>query len=188
MGRLLRQLNQTIKKQNIMVKKNSIKPALLVIDVQKISLNYIPETDIEPALVVINMYIERFRSHGCPIIRIYHHNPLLQGDWTEDFEFPESLKIQPGDPKIVKTRPDAFHKTELNEVLRKLGCNTLFVCGLSATGCALATWIGAFNFDYHAFLIKDALMSPKKAHTENIESMFDAVGPDVIKLVLENVG
>jgi hypothetical protein len=29
-------------------------------------------------------------------------------------------------------------------------------------------------------------MSPKKTHTENIEIMFDAVGPDVIKLALVN--
>lgn len=169
-----------------MTKKNSTKPALLVIDVQKISLKYIPENDIEPALNAINMNIEKFRSHGCPVIRIYHHNPQLQGGWTEDFEFPESLKVQPGDPKIVKTHPDAFHNTELNEVLKNMGCNTLFICGLSATGCALATWIGTFNYDYHAFLIKDALMSPKKTHTENIEIMFDAVGPDVIKLALVN--
>lgn len=168
-----------------MTKKNSTKPALLVIDVQKISLKYIPENDIEPALNVINMYIEKFRNRGCPVIRIYHHNPNIQGDWTEEFEFPESVKIQASDLKIVKTHPDAFHNTELNDVLRRLGCNTLFVCGLSATGCALATWIGAFNYDYHAFLMKDALMSPKKAHTENIEIMFDAVGPDVIKLILE---
>jgi nicotinamidase-related amidase len=122
-----------------------------VIDVQKISLKYIPENDIEPALNAINMNIEKFRNHDCPVIRIYHHNPQLQGDWTEDFEFPESVKIEASDPKIVKTRPDAFHNTELNDLLKRLGCNTLFVCGLSATGCALATWIGAFNYDIMLF-------------------------------------
>jgi len=62
----------------------------------------------------------------------------------------------------------------------------LFICGLSATGCALATWLGAFNHDYKAFLVKDALMSPDKDHTTNIEIMFDAVGYDVIQLILEN--
>ena len=170
-----------------MGQNNKIKPALLVIDIQNFSLKFIPDKDIEPALFKINMFIDLFRKHGFPIIRIYHLNEqhgLVQG--KEDFEFPKSVSIKPEDPMVIKTYPDSFNKTDLNKVLKEKGCNTLFICGLSATGCALATWLGAFNHDYKAFLVKDALLSPNKDHTTNIEIMFDAVGYDVIQLILEN--
>jgi len=170
-----------------MGQKNKINPALLVIDIQNFSLKFIPEKDIEPALFKINMFIDLFRKHDFPIIRIYHFNEqhgLVQG--REDFEFPKSVSIELEDPMVIKTYPDSFNKTDLDKVLKEKGCNTLFICGLSATGCALATWLGAFNHDYKAFLVKDALMSPDKDHTKNIEIMFDAVGYDVIQLILEN--
>jgi nicotinamidase-related amidase len=170
-----------------MGQKNKTKAALLVIDIQNFSLKFIPAKDIEPALFKINMFIDLFRKHDFPIIRIYHFNEqhgLVQG--KEDFEFPISVSIKPEDPMVIKTYPDSFNKTDLNKVLKEKGCNTLFICGLSATGCALATWLGAFNHDYKAFLVKDALMSPNKDQTTNIEIMFDAVGYDVIQLILEN--
>ncbi len=170
-----------------MGQKRKFKPALLVIDIQKFSLKFIPAGDIEPALFRINMIIDLFRKNDFPVIRIYHlseEHGLVQG--KEDFEFPDSVSIKPEDPMIIKTYPDSFNKTYLDNVLKENDCNTLFICGLSATGCALATWMGAFNHDYKAFLIKDALMSPNKEHTTNIEIMFDAVGYDVIKLILEN--
>ncbi|MBP1665900.1 MAG: Isochorismatase family, partial [Bacteroidetes bacterium] len=83
---------------------------------------------------------------------------------------------------------DGFNKTDLNKVLQEKGVNTVFMCGLSAVGCVLATWIGAQNNDYKAFMIKDALLSHDADYTNTIEAMFDAVGPDVITLVLENAG
>ena len=54
--------------------------------------------------------------------------------------------------------------------------------------CVLATWHGAQNNDYKAFLIKDAIMSHNEDYTNNVEEMFDAVGPDVVQLILETAG
>ena len=71
-------------------------------------------------------------------------------------------------------------------MLQEKGVNTVFMCGLSAVGCVLATWIGAQNNDYKAFMIKDALLSHDSDYTNAIEAMFDAVGPDIVTLVLEN--
>ena len=101
-----------------------------------------------------------------------------------------AFKAVPMEP--TRTRfsliPDGFNKTDLNKVLKEKECNTVFLCVLSAVGCVLATWIGAQNNDYKAFLIKDAIMSHNEDYTNNIEAMFDAVGPDVITLILENTG
>jgi nicotinamidase-related amidase len=167
--------------------KTQIKPALLVIDIQNAFLSNIPERDKEVAMANINSYIELFRRHGCPIIRIYHQSKEYNVEpGTEQYEFPASVLTKPDDPRVIKTYPDGFNKTDLDKVIREKGSNTLFLCGLSAVGCVLATWIGAFNHDYQAFLIKDAIMSHNSEYTNNIEVMFDAVSYDVVKLLLEN--
>ncbi|MCU0462780.1 MAG: isochorismatase family protein [Bacteroidales bacterium] len=169
--------------------KTQIKPALLVIDIQNAYLSGMAQKEKETAMLNINYYIQLFRSHDCPIIRIYHYSKQWgpeQG--TEQFEFPSSVLIKPDDPKVIKTYPDGFNKTELDKVLKEKGINTVFLCGLSSVGCVLATWIGAQNYDYKAFFIKDAIMSHNEEYTSNIETMFDAVSYDVISLVLENSG
>jgi len=167
--------------------KTPVKPALLVIDIQNAYLPMVPEREKEVAMYFINGLIELFRSHGYPIIRIYHLNKEdgPQPD-TEQFEFPASVLIKPEDPKIIKTYGDGFNKSDLDKVIREQGSNTLFLCGLSAVRCVLATWIGAQNHDYRAFLVKDAMMSHDAEYTNNVEDMFDAVSYDVVKLILEN--
>jgi nicotinamidase-related amidase len=170
-----------------MSKNDKIKPALLVIDIQNTFLKHIPANDKDGALAIINMYIEMFRNHDFPIIRIYHFNEEQEpAQGTHDFEFPESVLIKSEDPKVIKTYPDGFNKTDLDRVLKEKGCNTLFLCGLSAVGCVLSTLIGAFNHDYKAFLVKNAIMSHNIQYTTNIEIMFDSVGYNLIELLLEN--
>jgi nicotinamidase-related amidase len=167
--------------------KTPVKPALLVIDIQNAYLDIVPELEKKQAMHYINGLIDLFRSNGYPVIRIYHYSKEYgpeQG--TEQFEYPESVSIQPGDPKVIKTYPDGFNKTDLDKILREKGSNTLFLCGLSAVGCVLATWIGAQDHDYRAFIVKDAIMSHNSDFTNNVEEMFDAVSYDVVKLILEN--
>ncbi len=166
-----------------------VKPALLVIDIQNAFLGMIPEADKELALASINHYISMFRKHGFPVVLVYHKSDeygVLPG--SELFEFPESVQISPDDPKVIKTYPDGFAKTDLDKVLKDLGCNTLFLTGLSAVGCVLATYLGSFSYDYKAFMVKDAIMSHNSEYTNNIEVMFDAVNLDVVSLVLESAG
>lgn len=166
-----------------------VKPALLVIDIQNAFLPMVPDAERESAMANINYYISLFRAHGYPVILVYHHGQEYGvNPGTEIFEFPESVLIKPDDPRVIKTYGDGFNKTDLDKVLKDLGCNTLFLTGLSAVGCVLATHIGAMNHDYRAFLVKDAIMSHNSEYTENIEIMFEAVGSDVIKMVLETSG
>ena len=167
--------------------KTPVKPALLVIDIQNAYLDIVPELEKKQAMHYINGLIDLFRNNGYPVIRIYHYSKEYgpkQG--TEQFEYPESVLIRPEDPKVIKTYADGFNKTDLDKILREKGSNTLFLCGLSAVGCVLATWIGAQDHDYRAFIVKDAIMSHNSGFTNNVEVMFDAVSFDVVKLILEN--
>jgi nicotinamidase-related amidase len=167
--------------------KRGIKPALLIIDVQNRYLSMIQPRDKELAFFFINLLIELFRKHDRPVIRIYHNNEAEgQRADTEEFEYPASILIKPEDPRIIKAYSDSFNKSNLNELLKATGSNTLFLCGLSAVGCVPATRIGAMNNDYRAFIVKDAIMSHNSEYTKQVEAMFDAVSYDVVSLILEN--
>jgi nicotinamidase-related amidase len=168
--------------------KEPIKPALLVIDIQKAFMPMM-SSDKEMAMEYINALIDLFRKHGYPIIRVYHTSEqygVTPG--TEGFEYPETVKILPTDPKVLKTYADGFNKTDLDKVVKATGSNTLFLCGLSAVGCVLATWNGAQNFGYKAFMVKNAIISHNSEYTKNVEQMFDAVTYDVVQLIIENAG
>ena len=168
------------------IEKN-IKPALLIIDVQNKYLATIRPGDKELAIFFINLLIGLFRKHDFPIVRIYHNSKEYgPNPNTEEFEYPASILIKPEDTQIIKTYSDGFNKTNLREVLKEKGSNTLFLCGLSAVGCVLATKTGAQNNDYKAFIVKDAIMSHNSEYTKNVEAMFDAVSYDIIELILEN--
>jgi nicotinamidase-related amidase len=184
---LLIVFNQTFSQEKAGQTKTVAKPALLVIDIQNEFLKMVTDREKEVALTYINGLIDLFRENGFPVINIYHlseeYGPK-QG--TEAFEFPSSVVIKPDDPRVIKTYADGFNKTDLDKVIRQTGSNTLFLCGLSAVGCVLATWIGAQNHDYKAFLVKDALMSHNPDYTNQVEDMFDAVGYETVKLIVEN--
>jgi nicotinamidase-related amidase len=169
------------------VQKKELKPVLLVIDIQNQFLSMVPEREKEIALWMINASIRLFREHGFPVVRVYHTD-LKYGPKPDSkaFEFPESIKIKPDDLKITKNYPNAFKKTDLEKVLQKMGGNTLFLCGLSAVGCVLATYFGAMDLDYNVFMIKNALMSHNSTYTKSIEDIFDALGFTALKIMLEN--
>jgi nicotinamidase-related amidase len=166
--------------------KKQLKPVLLVIDIQNQYLPLMSEEDKKIALEMINGAIGLFRQHGCPIIRVYHTDP----QWgpkpdTEPFEFPSSINIEPDDPKIIKNYPSAFKKTELEKLLREKDCNTLYLCGLSAVGCVLATYHSAIDLDFNVFMIKDALMSHSSEYTNFIEEIKETVSLNTIRIMLE---
>lgn len=175
----------TLEKKNPTQK---MKPALLVIDIQNAFLPYISEEDKGIGMYMINAAIQLFRENGFPVIRVYHTDPK-EGPppGTEAFEFPEMVKIQSDDPKIIKNYPNAFKKTELEKWLREKGYNTVFLCGLSAVGCVLATYWDANDLDFNAFMIKDAIMSHNSTYTDFVEDICETVTYTALKLMLENV-
>ena len=163
-----------------------IKPALLVIDIQNKFLPIIEEREREIGIYFIKGYIEEFRKRGLPIICIHHSDPV-EGPFpgTPEFDFPDDIGITKDDARVIKTYGNGFNKTELDKVLKEKGVNTLFLCGLSSVGCVIATYFGAKDYDYKAFMLKDAIMSHNPEYTTQVETIFDAVGWDVVEILIE---
>lgn len=166
--------------------KFKIKPALLVIDIQNEYMKYMCEEDKKLSLEVVNGAISYFRHFKFPVVRIYHTD-LNWGPPQESdgFKFIEEIQIKEDDPMFVKNFGNSFKKTELDKYLKENNINTLFLCGLSATGCVLATYRGAEDMDYNVFMIKDALMSPKAEQTDMIQDICETVGWRTLALLLQ---
>jgi len=169
-------------------KKDSMKPALLVIDVQNCYLGMMSEEDTTLAMPRINYMIQLFRKAGLPVIGIYHDVPKEDPKpEDESFQFPKHLAVSSEDPKIIKNYGNAFRKTELAEQLKKLKCNTVFLCGLSAVGCVAATYFGSYDHDLNVFLIEDALISHNSKFTNYIEEIYDALSLSTVKFMVEQI-
>jgi nicotinamidase-related amidase len=164
-----------------------LKPALLVIDIQNAFLPLMEPKDRTQVTWTINGAISLFRFFHCPVICVHHTDPGYgPAVGTKDFDFPQDIEVKPDDPQIVKNYPNAFKKTGLEKLLRDQGVNAVFLCGLSATGCVLATYHGALDLDFDAFMIKGALMSPSIVQTGYVEAISETAGYETIRVMLQN--
>ncbi|TFG56934.1 MAG: cysteine hydrolase [Methanomassiliicoccus sp.] len=164
-----------------------MRPALLVIDIQNKWLDSSPglKTCMERRVEVVNSAIALFRKKGLPIIRVYHVDKE-EGPFpdTEEFEFPPSIQILENDTRVIKNYPNAFNKTELGEFLAQSKIDVLVLCGLSATGCVMATYIGAMDRDLHPFLLRDGVAAGSEELIRFAEEIFETLSVEALRQVL----
>jgi nicotinamidase-related amidase len=72
-------------------------------------------------------------------------------------------------------------------MLRDNNVNTVFLCGLSAVGCVLATYYGAAERDYDVFMVKDAIMCHNREYTNFVRDITDAVTFSTLQFMLEHM-
>jgi nicotinamidase-related amidase len=166
--------------------KKELKPALLVIDVQNAYMQSMDQSEKESAIKFINWSIMVFENYKLPIIRVYHQDKIWgPAEDSEEFKFSSEINIKEDYPMVIKHYGNAFTKTDLDKILKEKGINTVYLCGLSATGCVLASYIGANDHDYKAFMIKDALLSPSAEHTDFIETIMSTVDLETIMFMFD---
>ncbi len=154
------------------IEKKKLKPVLLVMDVQQIYLDMMDPADKKQSFDYINAAIWLFEKFDLPIIRVYHQDKKRGPDEnSEAFQFAPEINTKESHPMIVKHYGNAFNQTNLDQLLKEKEVNTIFLCGLSATGCVLSTYIGAEDCDYDVFMIENALLSPNSEHTKFIEKI-----------------
>ena len=70
-------------------------------------------------------------------------------------ELVDELNPLPDEPVIRKHRFSSFYGTALTEYMRRAGCDTLVVAGLSTGNCQLATAIDGANQDFKIVVLAD---------------------------------
>lgn len=165
-----------------------MRPVLLVIDIQERYLPMMDSGETDMALRMINGAIWVFRQYDLPVIRVYHSDLQFGPNPDDkDFEFPPSVIIKDEDTKVIKNYPSAFTKTELETILREKSINTVFLCGLSAVGCVLATYYGAMDRGFEVFMVKNAIMSHKAEYTEVVKEITETVSFKTLQFMLEHL-
>lgn len=151
-----------------------MKPVLLVIDVQNFVLDGFPgySESVSKHTKTMNDAIALFRRKGLPLVIVYHEDRELgPRPGTRAFAFHESIEVKQSDPMVVKNYPNAFNKTPLADMLLGMGCDTVFIVGLSAIGCAMATYHGAIDLDLEPYFVHDAVAADTEEHVRMAEEI-----------------
>lgn len=166
-----------------------MKPALLVIDVQKrfFGIDETTRRSLEAAVEYINAAIELFRANNLPIVCIQHRgkrdDPL---HLPEDFDGPESLNILSSDPHFIKTHGNAFTEPALLAHLRQLGVDTPIITGFCAEYCVLSTCRGAEDNDLTPIILRGSLASGQPENIRFVESVNELISYEALAKVLED--
>jgi nicotinamidase-related amidase len=163
-----------------------MKPALLVIDVQKAFFKNDETTQsLNQAIIQINTVIDLFRQKELPVICIQHINKdsgVLPG--TEGFNLPDSLNILPTDPHIHKTYGNAFNKTSLEKLLKEQEVDTLIIAGYCAEYCILSTYRGALDLDYTPVILRGGIASRNPSNIPFVENVNEVISFGILKKLL----
>lgn len=154
------------------------KEALLVIDMQNDFLDPsgpfgdrdkkgMPETLIPHVL----RCIDKARAKNMPVIHVYqeHRKSLVdygreldcskihcvEGTWGA--EIIPQIEVKEEDYRVIKRRFSGFLATDLEFLLKGLGVETLYFCGIAGDGCVRATAVDAHQLNYKIHLIEDAI-------------------------------
>jgi nicotinamidase-related amidase len=164
-----------------------MKPALLVIDVQKEFFKSNAQTaqSLNNAIEYINAAIALFRAKNLPVFCIQHideEDQLVPG--ADGFDLPEGLQILPSDSHIHKTYSNAFNKTTLESQLKELDVDTVIVSGFCAEYCVLSTYRGAKDLDLTPMLLRGSLASGSPENIRFVESISDIISYGALKKIL----
>ena len=166
-----------------------MKPALLVIDVQKAFFSGDPAkvTSLNNAVMYINYAINLFRNKNLPVISIQHTNKsnnLVPG--TEGFALPDELNILDSDIHIHKEFGNAFKETNLLEELQKLNVDSVFISGYKAENCVLSTYRGADDLDLHPIIVRGSIASDSIETVQFIERINELISIKALENILDS--
>jgi nicotinamidase/pyrazinamidase len=177
----------------------TMKPALIIVDMLKDTFDKHPDAFItKEALTFVptlNRLSAMFSGRGLPVI--FSCDSFLPGDFifkgkmkphsirgTDGAAVIDELERQPGDIVLPKRRFSAFFKTDLDQTLRTLGCDTIAVAGIATHICVLTTVLDAVSLDFNAVLLEDCCAAHKpEYHTGTIRTYEKSPLYPLIKII-----
>ncbi|MBL8701891.1 MAG: cysteine hydrolase [Alphaproteobacteria bacterium] len=143
-----------------------MRTALLVIDVQRALFDPEPRPlDADAVIRRINGLAAAARAVRSPVIFVQHETAdgaLVHGG--EGWQLERRLEVQPDDQRLHKTTPDAFQRTGLERLLRKVGMTRVVICGYATEFCIDTTARRAAGLGFDVVLVADAHTTHDKPH------------------------
>ncbi len=130
--------------------------AMIIIDVQEAFLaNRREDAGYQKAMQTINEVSALFRRAELPVFIV---RDLSEGS-DDRFVNVRELHVEPSDIEILKVYNNSFWKTELDAMLRERNVDWVLLCGNAAEFCVTATYFGALENGYAAYLLKGGILA-----------------------------
>lgn len=165
-----------------------MKPALMIIDMQKEYFSGKSKESMIKASEYINEVLGSFREKRLPIIWVQDMDKdckVIPG--TDGFEVIDLLKRKDGEISIHKEYGNTFNKTECGTILKSKDIDVIFMAGYCAENCVLSTYRGSLDLDFVPFLIQNAIASGDQENLLFVEKICDTVPYNIISKILENI-
>ncbi len=135
--------------------------ALILIDHQmEYVTGALPLAGIGAAIAEMGRLLATARRHQVPVFHVVHHGrrggPLFDPDGSQIAIIPE-VSPDPNEPVIVKSLPNAFAGTPLQEHVRDSGRTELIIAGFATHMCVSATARAALDHGYRTTIVAAAV-------------------------------
>ena len=130
---------------------NRSKTTVLIMDYQNRQLSFFSEDFQNELISRANKVLAKARHNGIPVIYV----EVRRGERTPETEIHPGIIPQPGELVLTKRRFGPFSTTNLDEVLKKQGIETLVLMGISTSGCVISTVCWAADIDYRLIVLSD---------------------------------
>lgn len=136
--------------------------ALLLVDIQNdyFENGAMELANMEKAAGNAAVLLDVFRKKSLPVYNIRHIS-LREGatfflPGTEGSEIHHSVRPLRNEPVVEKHFPNSFRETDLLSQCRKVGVETLVICGAMSHMCIDATTRAAFDLGFRCTVVEDA--------------------------------
>ncbi len=130
---------------------NRSKMAVLIMDYQNRQLSSFSEDFQNELIAGVNKVLAKARQDDILIIYI----EVRRGERTPETEINVGVTPPPGELVLTKSRTGPFSTTNLDEILKQRGIETLVLMGISTSGCVLSTVRWAADIDYGLIVLSD---------------------------------
>ena len=157
--------------------------------------------DAWDAIPVLQNIIDAAHERGVPVIYtigISRSDNWDRGSWawknSRNLEAPRTVETNQAGTEIMsqiapiaqdivinKSKPSAFHGTDIIDYLTLLRCDSVIICGTTTSGCVGATAIDSFSYNYRTIVVEDGCFD--RAQASHAISLCDlhAKCADVVK-------
>jgi nicotinamidase-related amidase len=161
------------------------KTAVLIMDYQNLQFSFFvkEEKAQKELLEKANAVLAKAREVGIPVIYVED----VRGERNAQSEIHPAIKPKADEQVFTKYSVGPFATTNLDEVLKKQGIDTLIIMGIATIGCVLTTVRWGSDIGYRCIVVSDCCANPdQEVQRFLMEKIFGrgvATSADIIKLL-----
>jgi nicotinamidase-related amidase len=133
--------------------------ALIVIDAQEeYRAGRLPLAGIDDAIATITELLAVARQHKMPVFHVLQQG-RPGGLFDPETPFAKAIDataVKDGEQVVVKSLPNAFAKTSLDDLIRATGRTELIIAGFMTHMCVSATTRAALDYGYRSTIVANA--------------------------------